>query len=118
MDVQASALDMAVLILPPAAAMCSLWLKRRWQITLVLAIVAVMCWRLLLWSMAIDDAAIAEAFNRIPNPTAAEIDAFNTDGASKGFAFLFGVPIFLLYGAACFLIAKGAQYLFRRYIHA
>jgi len=118
MGIAASTLDTAILALPPVAATCTLWFKRRWHVALTLIIVAVLCWGLLLFSMSLDDAAAIEAFNRVSNHTSAEIEAFDADGASNAFAFLFGVPLFLLYGFLCLLVARAGQFLYRWYAHA
>jgi hypothetical protein len=118
MDIQSLALDIAMFALPPVTAIFSLWFTRRWHVALALLVAAFLCWGLLLFSISLDDAAAIEAFNQTPYHTDAEIEAFTTDGASKASAFLFGVPIFLVYGFVCFLLAKAGQFVCRRLVHA
>ena len=113
-----SSIEVAYLALPPLAALWSLWIKQRRYVGLVLAIVAILCWRLLLYSMSLRHAAMLEAYNRANSHGTAELVAFGTDGASNAFAFLFGAPIFVVYCLLCVVLTRAGRALYRRIANA
>lgn len=110
--------DAAVALLGPAAGIGALWLKRGWHITLLTCGAALLSWAILLFSESLANAAAVAAFNRIPNPTDAQMRDFASDGATMGFFFVLGFPFFFLYGLGWFALARGGRRLIRRQIHA
>jgi hypothetical protein len=118
MDVALILCDAAMVLLAPAAGIGALWLKRRWHIALLICAAALLSWGILLFSESLVDAAAVAAFNRIPNPTDAQIRDFTADGATKGFFFVLGLPFFLLYGLVWFALVRVGRRLIRRQIHA
>jgi hypothetical protein len=118
MDVRLVSCEVGMVAIGPAAAVASLWIKRWWKLALVLTVAAVLGWVLLqLWGF-LEDAAITEEFARIPSPTREQIEGFNADGASKAFAFLFGIPLFLIYGLICVGLVHAGRAAMRWFVHA
>jgi hypothetical protein len=110
--------DVAFLILAPALAVISFPLERRWQITLVALLAGSFGWMLLFASESWIDAQWIAMMEGNPNPSAALIEQFNTDGASKGAVLLFGFPVSLVYAFLCVLLVHGLRRLIGRIVHA
>jgi len=118
MDVRTSLAEWAMVSLMPIASIGALWLKRRWHVGALVICAALMSWGLLLYWESLEDAAAIETFDRLQHPTEAQILAFSADGASKAFSFLFGLPMFLLYGLAWLVVVRVVRAVARRWVHA
>ena len=109
-------LDAAMVLFAPLAGIGALWLKRGWHITLLICGAAILAWGSLLVSDNLATAAAISEFNRLPNPTDAEMRDLTADGAWKGFIFVFGLPFFLLYGLIWFTLARLGRRLIRKQV--
>jgi hypothetical protein len=117
MDAAITVCDVAVALMAPAAAIGSLWLRRKWRVALLICGTALLSWGILLFAESLADAAALAEFNRIPNPTDAQIRDFTADGATKGVLFVLGFPFFLVYGLVWLGLVRAGRWLMRRQIH-
>jgi hypothetical protein len=117
MDGRVTAIDFALVALMPVAAIASQWLKRWWYVVGLLFSASSISWLLLLQLGRMENVVAIEAFNRIPNPTDAQVQVFQTDGATNAAVFLLGLPAFLIYGGVCLLLIWVSRWLWKGLVH-
>ena len=118
MNFETNPYDLALFFFPPAAALASVHLRSRFSLVLAIVFVAFANWGVMFASEAWVDAQWAALMERTASPSSQLIEAYDSDGASKGFLLLFGFPFSLFYTTVSFVVVRFLLGIWRRLTHA